>query len=82
MPYFTFFWNDHIEAHLADNDVTPEEFEEVVSSPDRIGDSDSSGRPMAFGYTTAGRFLVCVYEMIDEDEIGVLPVTAFEPETE
>lgn len=58
--------------------MTPEEFAEVVSNPDRVEMSHSSGRPIAFGPTSTGKYLVCVYELFDE--FTVYAITAFEAE--
>ena len=76
MPYYEFFWNDEIIEHLAEHDVAPEDFEQVVSDPDDVGTSDSSGLPCAWGETADGRFVICIYEEIDD--VLLLPVTAFE----
>jgi hypothetical protein len=76
MPYFFFTWTPEIIEHLAEHDVTPEEFEEVVSNPEYNDVSRSTGNPIAFGNTSEGRFLCCVYMRIDEDTIE--PVTAYE----
>lgn len=78
LPYYEFFWNDENIEHVAEHGVTLEEFEEVVCDPDRIGKSRSSGRPMAFGFTSTGKFIACVYEIVDE--LTVYPITAFEEE--
>ncbi len=62
--------------HCAEHGVTMEEVEEVFQN---ITDSDvsrSSGRPVAFGETRAGRHLMVVYEDIDADT--VYPVTAYD----
>jgi hypothetical protein len=64
-----------IEEHLAAHEVTPGEFEEVVCDPDELGQSRSSGRPIAFGETSTGKYLACVYELLDDTT--VLPVTAY-----
>ena len=64
--------------HLAEHGVTPEKFEEVVSDPDEIKVSRSSGRPLAMGYTSTGKYLACLYEMLDE--LTVDPITAYELE--
>jgi len=77
MPYFLFLWNELIEEHLAEHDVTPEEFEAVVCDPESVDMSRSSSREIAFGEVN-GRFLACIYEMLDEST--VLPVTAYEVE--
>ena len=78
MPYYLFIWNELIEGHLAEHGVTPDEFEEVVCDPDAVRRSRSSSRAVAFGETSAGRYLACVYEWLDQDT--VLPVTAYEIE--
>jgi uncharacterized DUF497 family protein len=76
VPWYLFLWDVETEAHLAEHGVTPDEFEEVVSNPDSVGESRSTGRPIAFGYTRDGKYLACVYELIDEDT--VLPLTSYE----
>jgi uncharacterized DUF497 family protein len=78
VPVFLFVWNDQIEEHVAEHGVTPDEFEEVVCEPDEVDQSRSSGRAIAFGETSSGRYLACVYEFLDETT--VLPVTAYEVE--
>ena len=78
MPFYLFVWNGVLEDHIAANGVTPAEFEEVVCDPDEVGQSRSSGRPIAFGETSTGKYLACVYELLDD--VTVLPVTAFEVE--
>ena len=45
MPYYEFLWTDEIIEHLAEHDVAPEDFEQVVSAPDDVGASDSTGLP-------------------------------------
>ena len=49
---------------------------QVFDNPVGFDTSDSSGRPMVFGYADEGRYIVVVYEQIDDDM--VYPVTAFE----
>ncbi len=78
MAYFHFFWQDDTVEHLAEHDVTPEEFEEVVSRPERRGVSRSSGRPCCWGETVDGRYLFCVFEYLDE--MTIMPFTAYEVE--
>lgn len=77
MAWFDFFWYEENLEHIAQNGVTAEEFEHVVCRPKIAGESDSSGRPLVKGYTAEGRWLVCIYEIIDD--VTILPVTAFEP---
>jgi uncharacterized DUF497 family protein len=78
MPYYFFAWTPEIEEHLAEHDVTPEEFEEVVSDPDYEDISRSTGNPIAFGSTSEGRFLCCVFIRLGDDMIE--PVTAYDVE--
>lgn len=76
MPYFDFFWTDDIVAHIAEHGITPEEFEAVVMRPGDVRRSRSSDLPAAFGYTEDGRYIIAIYDFIDE--VTVLPVTAYE----
>ena len=76
MPYYFYVWTPEIVEHLAEHDVTPAEFEEVVDKPESPDVSRSSGNPVAFGYTSGGRYLCCVYQHIDQDLIE--PITAYE----
>jgi uncharacterized DUF497 family protein len=78
VPVYLFIWNDQIEEHLAEHGVSLDEFEEVVCDPDEVDKSRSSGREIAFGETSSGKYLACVYEFLDETT--VLPVTAYEVE--
>ena len=78
MPFYTFVWDDENEAHLAEHGVSIDEFAEVVCDPDFVEESRSSGRPIAFGYTSTGRYLACVCELLDE--VTVYAITAYEPE--
>jgi uncharacterized DUF497 family protein len=63
---------EHIEQH----DLTTDEVDCVLEHHEARGFSRSSGRPCVFGHTQDGRFIVVVYEEIDE--VTVLPVTAYE----
>jgi hypothetical protein len=45
-----YLWTDEIIAHLAEHDVSPEDFEYVLENPTKKGKSDSSGRPCVWGY--------------------------------
>jgi hypothetical protein len=49
MAYYEFLWTDEIVAHLEEHGVTPDEFEAVVRSPVRLGQSRSSGFPGLHG---------------------------------
>jgi uncharacterized DUF497 family protein len=62
--------------HCADHGVTKEEVEEVLESAMDADISRSTGRPVVFGDTSAGRHLMVVYENVDANT--VYPVTAYE----
>ena len=62
--------------HCAEHDVTKEEVEEVLQHPGDADVSRSSGRPVVFGDTNAGRHLMVVYETIEPHV--VYPITAYE----
>jgi len=62
--------------HLAEHGISPDDFEQLVCDPLTKGLSRSSGLPAVWGYTADGRYIIAVYEEIDE--ITILPVTAYE----
>jgi hypothetical protein len=61
---------------LAEHDVTPDEFEEVVGDPNYEDVSRSSGNLIAFGSTSEGRYLCCVFKRFGHDTIE--RVTAYD----
>jgi hypothetical protein len=76
MAFFNFLWTDEIVEHIAEHGIDQDDFESVVNKPVSRGFSRSSGLPAAWGYTKDGRYIMAVYEKIDD--LTVLPVTAFE----
>jgi len=76
MPHFIFIWNDELIEYIAQHGVTVDEFEEVVLNAKDIQTSCSSERPIVFGPTSTGKYLACVFEYVDDDQ--VVPVTAYE----
>ena len=81
MPAESILWDrdddpDGNVQHCAKHGVTKEEVEDVIENPWDEDISRSSGRPVAFGYTSTGRHLMVVYEQIDADT--VYPVTAYD----
>ena len=62
--------------HCAEHGVTKEEVEAVFQNVTDEDISRSSGRPVVFGNTGAGRTLMVVYEEIDAET--VYPITAYE----
>lgn len=83
MPYLEFIWDLDDDprgniAHIAEHGLDKEDVEYVMCNPTSTGISDSSGRPMAYGYTEWGAYIAVVFEEVDTDV--VYPVTAFELE--
>jgi hypothetical protein len=76
MPYYFFMWTDEIIDHLAEHGISPEDFEQVVSRPVDVRVSRSSDSPAAFGNTEDGRYIIAVYDFVDD--VTVLPRTAYE----
>ena len=76
MPFFNFLWTDEIVEHVAEHRLSQDDFEYVVNYPLRRGISRSSGLPAVWGYTPDGRYVIAVYEEIDD--LTILPVTAYE----
>ncbi len=78
VAFYIFIWDGKNQRHVAEHGVTQDEFAEVVCNADRVEKSRSSGRTVAFGYTSTDKYLACVFEMLDDDT--VYPVTAYEVE--
>jgi hypothetical protein len=84
MPRFFLLWDlaDDPEGnvhHIAEHGVTQNEVEEVLNDPrSSFGVSESSGLPMAFGWTSIGRHLTIVFERVEADPPTVKPVTAYD----
>lgn len=49
MPHFEFLWIDEVVEHLAEHGLTPDDFESVVTKPQRRSLSRSAGRPCCWG---------------------------------
>ena len=62
--------------HCASHGVTKEEVEAVFRNVTDEDVSRSSGRPVVFGDTSAGRHLMVVYDEIDTKT--VYPITAYD----
>ena len=83
MYYAEIIWDlddnpDGYVNHLAEHDISKDEFEEIFRDPESEATSHSSGRPMAFGWTSTGRYLAIVWEEIAEDPRMIQPFTAYE----
>jgi uncharacterized DUF497 family protein len=67
-------------AHVGEHGLTPEEVESALFDMNTTFDvSDSSGRPLAFGTTDTGRFIVIVFEILNPaDPLVIRPITAYD----
>jgi hypothetical protein len=81
MPYIEIIWNEEPDGnieHIAEHGPTPEDVEEVILNPVDRDVSRSTGLPIVFGFTADGRYILVVYEQVDD--ITIYPVTAYEVE--
>ncbi len=62
--------------HIARHHLTMEEVEAVFQHPTGTDTSRSSGRPVVFGETGTGRYIMVAYEVVDAST--VYPITAYE----
>ena len=85
MPeWFDIFWDTEPGGavdHIAEHGVTPEECEQVlrVWFDDREPSRSTAERWIVQGETAAGRYLIVVFELVEEMSL-VVPVTAYEPD--
>lgn len=83
MAYIDIIWDldDDVDGnvqHIAEHGLTKDDVRWVLEHPMRREVSESSGRPLAFGYTQDDVPIVVAYDQIDEHT--VYPVTAYETE--
>jgi hypothetical protein len=64
--------------HVREHGLTAEEVEEILREPTNpTGVSRSSGRPITFGWTSTGKYIAVVWEIVERDPRVVYPVTAY-----
>jgi hypothetical protein len=78
-------WDDEDQIrgntwHIAASDLTPDEVEGVLRSPEPDADTtDRTGRPAVFGYTSTGKYIIVIYDVSDEGGVIVIrPRAAYE----
>ena len=76
MPYYFLVRTPEIIAHLAEHDFCPSNLKKWSQIQKYEDMSGSTGNPVAFGSTSAGRRLCCVFKRFEEDLIE--PVTAYD----
>ena len=62
--------------HIAEHGLSQDDVQSVFDNPSGYGVSRSSGEEVIFGYTPDGRYIVCVFQVIDHST--AFPITAFE----
>ena len=67
-------------AHVGEHGLTTDEVESVLLNPRASHEvSSSSNRPIVFGLTYTGVYIVVVYEALNpEDPLILRPITAYE----
>ena len=81
MPWYDFLWSFEADGnveHIAEHGLTTADVEDVVRNPLAVRVSRMTGRPIAVGWTSDGRLILGVYELIDA--VTVYPVTAYDIE--
>ena len=81
MSFYRVLWDAEDDpegnvAHIAEHGLSLEDVEVVLARPDSEGISRSSGVPVVWGYTPDDKYIIVVYDQIDEDTIRV--TTAYE----
>ena len=81
MAYYEYLWSDenggNVE-HIAEHGLTPDDWEFVFENFEDEGISKTTGRLIRFGYTPDDRHIVVVFEWLDDEQILVLPMTAYD----
>ena len=81
MFYSSIIWDadddpDGNVQHVAEHDLMVEDVEQVLAAPVSEGRSKSTGYPAVWGYVPDGRFIIVVFDEIDDDTLRV--ITAYE----
>ncbi len=76
MKYSSIIWDaandpDGNVQHVGEHDLTVDDVAAVFAAPISDGHSSSSGLPAIWGYVPDGRFVIVIFEEIDEDTIYV-----------
>lgn len=84
MTFVTIVWDleddpDGNVQHIAQHGVSREEVEDILLDDDNpTAKSRASKRPITFGYTSEGRYLAVVWELLNDDPRMIYPVTAYD----
>lgn len=65
--------------HVAEHGVTPEEADEVIlANYRRATTSQTTGRPVVFGWTSTGKHILVAFDRVSNHPPTVYPRTAYE----
>jgi uncharacterized DUF497 family protein len=64
-------------AHISEHGIS---MEEVLYATEEVFASESSGRPIAFGETSTGKYIAVVFDVVEENPLSIYPITAYETE--
>jgi hypothetical protein len=64
---------------VIEHGVSQDEVDDVMADPNNpTTESDSSGRPITFGWTYTGRHIAVVWDPVSDDPYTIKPVTAYD----
>lgn len=81
MTWQFIIWNDELGENvdkIAQHGLAIDDVEYVLHHPERKAISRSSKRPLIYGTTPGGDYIVVIYEEIDDETI--YPITAYIPD--
>jgi hypothetical protein len=84
MSDVSIFWDldddpDGNVQHILAHGVTVNEVEDVLLEPrNPTAESESSGQPVTFGWTSTGRYIIVVWEHVHDDPLTIYPITAYD----
>ena len=79
----TVIWDDAGDPdgntdHVAEHGLTPDEVDEVLLDDTiPVAQSRSTGRPCKFGWTSTGKHIIVVWDILHDDPLMIYPVTAY-----
>jgi hypothetical protein len=80
--YVQVIWDDEPDGnveHIGEHGLTPEEVEDVLLDDSiETAYSHSSGRPCKFGHTSTGKYIIVVWDEVNDDPRIIYPATAYE----
>jgi uncharacterized DUF497 family protein len=79
--FTSIIWDDEDDPdgnveHIAQHGLSIEDVEQVLLAPTSTGVSRTSGLPVLWGYTPGARYIIVVYEEVDDATIYI--ITAFD----